>query len=109
MDLRDCCAGGERSLYESMRTPDLVVRLSVPLDLAISRNESRVKAGKEDAEFIAIRHKLNSGLTYNASVVENIDTAHELDQCYVCREGAGLVGGTMTARLAVFGFCTHHT
>jgi len=72
----------ERRLYRDIPDPDIVVRLSAPLALAMNRNRQRDKPGKEGDEFIALRHSdffmppfgdarvlvLDTGTTQQASI-----------------------------------------
>lgn len=64
----------ENSLYKKMPKPDIILYLTVPIDIAVERNEKRIKEGKESREFIKIRHKLNQNLTYSANHIYTIDT-----------------------------------
>jgi PST family polysaccharide transporter len=54
--LRAWLARLEQRLYRDVPAPDIVVRLSAPLNVAIDRNRDRVKAGKESTEFVTRRH-----------------------------------------------------
>ena len=47
----------ENRLYRQIPAPDIVVRLSAPLNVAVDRNEVREKPGKESAEWVTRRHK----------------------------------------------------
>ena len=47
----------EQRLYRAIPCPNLVVRLSAPVAVALDRNRDRQKAGKEGDAFIARRHK----------------------------------------------------
>ncbi len=64
----------ENSLYRNMPEPNVIFYLTVPIDIAVERNEKRIKEGKESREFIKIRHKLNQNLTYSADHIYTIDT-----------------------------------
>ncbi len=64
----------ENSLYKKIPKPDIILYLTVPVDIAVERNEKRIKEGKESREFIKIRHKLNQNLTYSADCIYTIDT-----------------------------------
>ncbi len=64
----------ENSLYRKIPKPNIIFYLTVPVDIAIERNEKRIKEGKESREFIKIRHKLNQNLTYSADYIYTIDT-----------------------------------
>lgn len=64
----------ENSLYSKMPQPDLLFYLTVPVDVAVERNEARIKEGKEDEKFLRIRHKENKNLTYIAKEQYKVDT-----------------------------------
>lgn len=64
----------ENSLYDSMPKPDILFYLTVPVEIAVKRNEERIKEGKESEEFIRIRHEQNQGLDYKAKNLHIIDT-----------------------------------
>jgi len=63
----------ENLLYESMPLADLLLLLEVPVEVAISRNQQRVKKDKETDAEIILRHQLNQGLIYNAHRTERVD------------------------------------
>jgi O-antigen/teichoic acid export membrane protein/thymidylate kinase len=46
----------ENRLYRDVPSPDLVVRLSAPVAVAVARNQERRKAGKESDDYILQRH-----------------------------------------------------
>jgi thymidylate kinase len=64
----------EKSLYSKMPIPDILFTLTVPVEVAVERNRTRVKEGKESEEFIRIRHKENKNLDYRAKYLYKIDT-----------------------------------
>jgi thymidylate kinase len=68
----------ENRFYKKMRAPDLILRLTVPVDIAVKRNRERIKEGKETEDFIRVRHKLNKNLTYRAKTFREIDTTQNL-------------------------------
>jgi len=67
----------ENYFYNNMPKPNILFYLKVPVDIAVKRNEERIKVGKESAEFIRIRHSQNKDLTYKADFVYEIDTNRE--------------------------------
>jgi thymidylate kinase len=67
-------ANFENSLYEKMPKPEILFYLTVPVEVAVVRNEERIKEGKESEEFIRIRHEQNKNLTYRANHNFKIDT-----------------------------------
>jgi len=64
----------ENSLYSNMPRPDILFFLTVPVEVAVERNRTRIKEGKESEEFIRIRHKENQNLEYIAKYLYKIDT-----------------------------------
>ena len=67
----------ENKLYDIMPEPDILFYLIVPVDVAVKRNEERIKKGKETAEFIKLRHQQNKDLKYNSKNFYIIDTNRE--------------------------------
>ena len=57
----------ENRLYDTMPKPEMLFYLTVPVEVAVIRNEERIKEGKESEEFIKIRHEQNKDLTYLAT------------------------------------------
>jgi PST family polysaccharide transporter len=47
----------EQRLYLGVPAPDLVIRLTAPLAVALRRNQARQKAGKESDPYVTRRHK----------------------------------------------------
>lgn len=68
----------EDKLYKTMPVPDAIYNLKIPIDIAIKRNQSRVKDDKETDEQLRCRYDENSDLCYNALSFEVIDTSREL-------------------------------
>ena len=64
----------ENSLYDRMPEPDMLFYLTVPVEVAVVRNEERIKEGKESEAFIRIRHEENRDLIYHAKFNYKIDT-----------------------------------
>ncbi len=67
----------ENKLYDDMPQPDILFYLTVPVEVAVKRNEKRIKKGKESEEFIKIRHDENQNLSYRAKIQHTIDTNRE--------------------------------
>jgi thymidylate kinase/D-ribose pyranose/furanose isomerase RbsD len=64
----------ENSLYDSIKTPDILIYLTVPVDVAVERNNLRIKKGKETTSFLKQRHLENQNLKYKAKNYFNINT-----------------------------------
>jgi len=75
--LKKKLANFENKLYTIMPQPDILFYLTVPVDVAVQRNEDRIKEGKEDEEFLRIRHAENKGLNYNAKNKYLINTDND--------------------------------
>ncbi|MDN3510656.1 MAG: hypothetical protein NG784_05045 [Candidatus Jettenia sp.] len=67
----------EDKLYRTMPVPDAIYNLKIPVDVAIKRNQLRVKDDKETDEQLRYRYDENSDLRYNALSFEVIDTSRE--------------------------------
>jgi thymidylate kinase len=70
----------ENNLYDTMPKPDVLFYLTVPVEVAVIRNEERIKEGKESEEFIKIRHAQNRDLTYLATHNFPTDTNREYSE-----------------------------
>jgi len=70
----------ERKIYASIPTPDYVIRLSVPLEVALSRNEQRRKKGNESDEYVRRRHEESNKASFPASFVYDISTEKPLEE-----------------------------
>jgi len=62
----------EQRLYREIPPPDLVIALSVPLDVAILRNRTRGKTEPED--YVRMRHAKSSNLEFEKTSVYKINT-----------------------------------
>jgi len=67
----------ENKFYDMMPEPDILFYLDVAVDIAVKRNEERIKEGKESENFIRIRHEENKDLQYKAKLNHKIDTDRE--------------------------------
>jgi len=68
----------EARLYREMPLPDLVIYLSAPLEVTISRNAARGK--KEPEDYVRRRHARSSNLEFGNTPVCKINTDQPLDQ-----------------------------
>ena len=71
------CYEIEQSLYKSIRKAKLIFQLSVPLEVAIDRNNLRNKFGKETENELIRRFSLNSDAKFLGENNYNIDATHE--------------------------------
>ena len=68
----------EKKIYEEIPSPDLVVLLTVPVEVAIIRNRNRGKEEPED--FVRLRHAQSSNLEFKKTQVFRINTDQPLDK-----------------------------
>lgn len=69
----------EQRLYRRIPPPDLVIRLTVPPQVALQRNRERDKPGKESDERLLWRHEVATVPTYPARTIE-VGTEGDLDE-----------------------------
>lgn len=67
----------EKRLYQEIPSPDMVVSLYVPVEVALMRNKNRGKEEPED--YVRYRHSLASNLEYGNAPVYKINTDQALD------------------------------
>jgi thymidylate kinase len=68
----------EKQMYRQVSLPDLVICLSVPVEVAIQRNRTRGK--EEPEEYVRFRHSQTSNPDFGDAPVCRIDTDRPLDQ-----------------------------
>jgi len=68
----------EKKIYEEIPSPDLIVLLTVPVEVAIVRNRNRGKEEPED--FVRLRHAQSSNLEFEKTHVFRINTDQPLDK-----------------------------
>lgn len=68
----------EARLYRQIPPPDLVVYLSAPLEVALSRNATRGK--KEPEDYVRRRHARSSNLEFEKTRVHRINTNQPFDK-----------------------------
>ena len=68
----------EKKIYEEIPAPDLVVLLTVPVEVAVMRNKNRGKEEPED--FVRLRHAQSSNLVFDKTSVFRINTDQPLDK-----------------------------
>ncbi len=67
----------EKRLYRDIPSPDLVISLSVPLEVAIVRNRNRSK--KDPEELVRLRHVQSFNLEFEKTLVHKINTNQSFD------------------------------
>jgi thymidylate kinase len=76
--IRHLLARIEKRLYREIPSPDLVILLSVPVDVAILRNENRGK--KEPEDYVRLRHAQSSSLEFGETPIYKINTDQPLEK-----------------------------
>ncbi len=73
-------AAWERRLYLQIPSPYLVIKLTVPVEVAIQRNRERIKAGKESDQYVYQRHTAGVIPEFPRSSVIEVSTDQPQDQ-----------------------------
>jgi thymidylate kinase len=68
----------ENRLYRDIPPPDLVISLSVPLEVAIVRNRNRSK--KDPEGLVRLRHAQSSNIEFEKTLVHKINTNQSFDK-----------------------------
>ena len=68
----------EDRLYQEIPPPDLVISLSVPLEIALMRNRTRGKTEPED--YVRRRHALSANLDFGRTTVYKISTEQPFEK-----------------------------
>lgn len=68
----------EDQMYKEIAPPDLVISLSVPLEIAIIRNQNRGK--EEPEELLRLRHAQASSLSFDKTQVVKVNTDQPLEE-----------------------------
>ncbi|HSJ86893.1 MAG TPA: hypothetical protein VK909_06755 [Anaerolineales bacterium] len=76
--IRHLLARIEKRLYQEIPLPDLVISLSVPMEVALMRNKTRGKEEPED--YVRLRHSQTSNPNFGNTPVCKISTDQPLDQ-----------------------------
>jgi thymidylate kinase len=64
----------ENYLYRQIPPPDTVIRLTVPVEIAIVRNQKRQKKGKEADAYVLRRHTIDAVPTFPVSRTIELDS-----------------------------------
>ncbi len=71
----------EGKLYRQIAPPDIAVRLSIPLDVALQRNRERIKPGKENDAYLESRHRdCNEWYRAGTRFIYDVSTEQSLDE-----------------------------
>lgn len=68
----------ENRLYRDIPPPDLIIQLTVPIEVAIERNRKRVKLDKESDDYVTRRHKSKFPPSFPCTEVIAVDSSREL-------------------------------
>lgn len=74
----------ELAIYKGCPNPDLVIELTVPLHVAIDRNENRNKTLPQNNEFVKFRHDTQFGyvaLSPTTAVIQLDTSIMDIEQC----------------------------
>jgi len=63
----------ENKIYDDVARPDIIIQLTVPLDVALERNRNRRKKDKGGDDIIRLRYELNRDPKYSARKVLSMD------------------------------------
>jgi len=70
----------EKNIYRQIPPPDLVIHLTVPVDVAVERNRNRVKVDKESDDYVIRRHTSRKTPQFDSSTtVVQVDTSQTID------------------------------
>jgi hypothetical protein len=72
----------EARIYENIPSPDLVIRLNVPVDVAVQRDLKRDKPGKKDSNYIRRRHSMTIKPEFECTV-EDVSTLDDYSKTEV--------------------------
>ena len=72
----------EQKLYRSIKPANIIFQLSVPLEIAIDRNNKREKIGKETEDELRERFALNSDAVFLADNYNFIDATVSFDNVF---------------------------
>ena len=73
----------EKNLYQQICPPDLVLQLSVPVDIAVDRNRTRQKKGKQTTEYVQTRHSMLLTPEFHHCEVLQFSTDRDFDEMLI--------------------------
>jgi thymidylate kinase len=68
----------ETKMYDNVNSPDLVIELTVPPEVAVQRDDMRDKPGSKNPDYVRFRHSSKQPL-FTRCPVEKIDTNRDID------------------------------
>lgn len=70
----------ERRVYSQIPAPDIVIQLTVPVDVAVQRNRQRQKKGKENDSYVVRRHVFSAVPAFPAAKTSRVDSNEPVNQ-----------------------------
>ena len=70
----------ENDLYYKMSRPNLLLQLKIPIDVAVKRNNERIKSDKESTPELKLRYDINKNLVYKANNCYDIDSNKDYNE-----------------------------
>ena len=70
----------ENDLYYKMGIPNLLLQLKIPIDVAVKRNNERIKSDKESTPELKLRYDINKNLVYKANNCYDIDSNKDYNE-----------------------------
>ena len=81
MSIYNYLAHLETKIYRKIPAPDIVLQLSVSIEIAKQRNKDRIKKDKESDEYLESRHQQKKGWKIHSETrIHSIDTDQSLDK-----------------------------
>jgi len=77
--LKKMLAEIERKIYKSIPFADIVIKLTVPVDIAVRRNKGRIKEGKETEEYVRRRYAEAQNMIFEKASVYKINTNQAIE------------------------------
>ena len=73
----------ERSIYRKICPPDLVLQLTVPVEKAVARNQTRDKKGGQTSEYVRTRHSMQLVPEFLYAPVIQISTDRDFEETLI--------------------------
>ena len=70
-------------MYNRVCSPDMVLHLSIPVDMAVYRNMTRNKDGNHTPEYVRTRHSMQLIPDFNHCPVVQFSTNRDFDEMLV--------------------------
>ncbi len=73
----------EREIYRDICPPDLVLQLTVSVEKAVLRNQTRNKGGNQTTEYVQMRHAMKYAPRFNRCPVIKISTDRDFEETLI--------------------------